>query len=219
MNTNETGLRRPYVNGGWYYHLLLLWLSILLALKISSFQLFMLLLLTSPIIIYNFTAHILFHVDCEKLKFLTSVGWIDKRWGTGCVHCAGPVCVMWMCSNKSRSHVYSATCSPVYRISATILSLDLDVLLLHLSLCTVAIVVVIIIAVIVFCCCCHHHCCCCCLGYQCQNYTFFAHKFHTAMVEKLIVTLLPMEVSIFNEIQGLTTMVKRAFHLFLSCVK
>jgi len=39
------------------------------------------------------------------------------------------------------------------------------------------------------------------------------------MVEELIVTLLPMEVFIFSGIQGLITMVTRAFHLFLSCVK
>jgi len=57
---------------------------------------------------------------------------------------------MWARSNKSRSRVYSATCSPVYRASATILSLVLDVLLLHLSLYTVATVVVIVIVIIVF---------------------------------------------------------------------
>lgn len=110
----------------------------------------MLLLLTSPVLIYNFTARSLVCVDCEKLKFLIFVVWSDQIWGTGCYQCAGLVCVMWTCSNKSRSHVYSVTYSPVYRASATILSLDLDVLMLHLSLYTVALVVVIVAVVIVF---------------------------------------------------------------------
>jgi hypothetical protein len=106
------------------------------------------LLLTSPIIIYNFTSHILVCDDCEKLKFLTFIGWSDKRWCTGCFHYADLVCVMWTLSNKSRGHVYTMTCSPVYRASATVLSLDLDVMLLLLSLYTVAIVFVIVIVIV-----------------------------------------------------------------------
>jgi hypothetical protein len=53
------------------------------------------------------------------------------------------------CGRVVTSHVYSATGSPVYRPSAAVLLLDLDVILLHPSVYTVAIVVVIVSVIIV----------------------------------------------------------------------
>lgn len=53
------------------------------------------------------------------------------------------------CGRVVTSHVYSATCSPIYRPSATVLLLDLDVILLHLLLVIIIVFVVAIIIVAV----------------------------------------------------------------------